>query len=151
MHFTSRTFKLWRELPKQKRSVILLTQYHTRKYEPFYHAHSKPKPHQGHTIIWRSSLRIFPLLEREKQQHHRHMVRIKPTPRHAEVRPLKCVIYKKRNPVTFVIHRRREFYLLDQQAWERKHQAAYKRHVHMPPAQLTTATMTKNATHHRCN
>ena len=35
MHFTSRTFKLWREPPKQKRSVILLTRCHTRKYEHF--------------------------------------------------------------------------------------------------------------------
>ena len=76
------------------------------------------------------------------------MVRIKVTPRHAEVRPLKCVIYIIRNPVTFAIHRRREFYLLDQQARERKHQADYKRHVHMPPAQPAITTMTKNITHH---
>ena len=68
-----------------------------------------------------------------KQQHHRHMMRLKVTPLHAEVRPLKCVVYITRNPVTFVIHRRREFFLLDQQAPERKHQAAYKRHVHTPP------------------
>ena len=44
------------------------------------------------------------------------MVRIKATPLHAEVQPLKCVVYIMRNPVTFAIHRRREFYLLDQQA-----------------------------------
>ena len=61
------------------------------------------------------------------------MVRTKSTPRHAEVRPLKCVIYITRNPVTFAIYRRREFYLLDQQARERKLQEQYKRHVHMPP------------------
>ena len=90
-------------------------------------------------------------MEREKQQHHRHMVQIKATPRHAEVRPLKCVVHITQNPVTFVIHWRREFYLLDQQARERKHQAAYKRHVHTPPAQSATTTTTKNATHHRCN
>ena len=35
MHFTSRTFKLWWEPPKQKRSVILLTRCRTRKYEHF--------------------------------------------------------------------------------------------------------------------
>ena len=63
------------------------------------------------------------------------MVRLKATPRHAEVRSLKCVVYITHNPVTFAIHRHREFYLLDQQARERKHQADYKRHVHMPPAQ----------------
>ena len=79
------------------------------------------------------------------------MVRIKATPRHAEVQPLKCVIYITRNPVTFAIHRHREFYLLDQQAQERKHQADYKWHVHMPPAQPAITTMIKNVTHHRCN
>ena len=44
------------------------------------------------------------------------MVRSKAPPRHAEVRPLKCIVYMTRNPVTFEIHWRREFYLLDQQA-----------------------------------
>ena len=79
------------------------------------------------------------------------MVRLKATPRHAEVRPLKCVVYITRNPVTFAIHRCREFYLLDQQARERKHQAEYKRHVHMPPTQPAITTTAKNVTHHRCN
>ena len=79
------------------------------------------------------------------------MVRSKATPRYAEVRPLKCVIYITRNPVTFEIHWRREFYLLDQQARERKQQAEYKRHVHMPPAPPAITTTTKNVTHHRCN
>ena len=79
------------------------------------------------------------------------MVRIKSTPRHAEVRPLKCVIYITRNPVTFAVHWRREFYLLDQQARERKHQADYKWHVHMPSAQLAITITTKDVTHHRCN
>ena len=79
------------------------------------------------------------------------MVRTKATPRHAEVRPLKCVIYITRNPVTFVIQRHRDLFLLDQQAQERKHQAAYKWHVHMPPTTPATAIMTKNTTHNRCN
>ena len=57
------------------------------------------------------------------------MVRSKASPRHVEVRPLKCVVYIIRNPVTFEIHQRHEFYLLDQRAQERKHQAEYKRHV----------------------
>ena len=48
------------------------------------------------------------------------MVQTKSTPRHAEVRPLKCIVYISRNPVTFAIYRRREFYLLDQQARETK-------------------------------
>ena len=79
------------------------------------------------------------------------MVQLKATPRHAEVRPLKCVVYITHNRVTFTIHRCRDFYLLDQQARERKHQAEYKRHVHMLPAPPAITTMTKNITHHRCN
>ena len=79
------------------------------------------------------------------------MVRIKVTPRHAKIRPLKCIIYISRNPVTLVIQRRRDLFLLDQQVRERKHQAAYKRNVHTPPTQPVTTTTTKNATHNRCN
>ena len=105
------------------------------------------KLYQGHTITWRSSLRILASLEGEKQQHNRHMVQIKATPQHAEVRPLKCIIYITQNPVTFVIHWHCDLFLLDQQAQERKHQAAYKWHVHTPPEQPATTTMTKNATH----
>ena len=75
------------------------------------------------------------------------MVQSKAPPRHAEVRPLKCVVYMTRNPVTFQIHRRREFYLLDQRARETKHQADYKRHVHMLPAPPAITTTTKNVTH----
>ena len=72
------------------------------------------------------------------------MVRSKAPPRHAEVRPLKCIVYMTRNPVTFEIYRRREFYLLDQQARETKYQADYKRHVHMLPVPPATTTSTKN-------
>ena len=79
------------------------------------------------------------------------MVRTKATPRHAEVQPLKCVVYITRNPVTFIIYQRRDLFLLDQQAQERKHQADYKRHVHTPPTPPATTTTTKDATHNRCN
>ena len=75
------------------------------------------------------------------------MVRSKAPPRHAEVRPLKCIVYITRNPVTFQIHWCREFYLLDQRARETKYQAEYKRHVHMPPAPPTITTTTENVTH----
>ena len=74
------------------------------------------------------------------------MVRSKAPPRHAEVRPLKCVVYMTHNPVTFEIHQRREFYLLDQQAQETKYQAEYKRHVHMLSAPPAITTSTKNVT-----
>ena len=79
------------------------------------------------------------------------MVRSKAPPRHAEVRPLKCVVYITCNPVTFDIHRHREFYLLDQRARETKQQADYKRHVHMLPVPPAIATTTKNLTYRRCN
>ena len=79
------------------------------------------------------------------------MVRTKATPQHAEVQPLKCVIYITRNPVTFVIHRCHDLFLLDQQVRERKHQADYKWHVHTPPTTPATTAMTKDATHNQCN
>ena len=76
------------------------------------------------------------------------MVRTKMTPRQAEVRPLKCVVYISRNPVTFVIQRRRDLFLLDQQARDQKQQvAAYKRHVHLPPTIPAVTTTAKNSTH----
>ena len=75
------------------------------------------------------------------------MVQTKATPQHAEVRPLKCVIYITRNPVTFVIQWGRDLFLLDQQVRERKHQAAYKWHVHTLPTTPAITTTTKNTTH----
>ena len=75
------------------------------------------------------------------------MVRKKVTPRHAEVQPLKCVIYMTRNPVTFVIQRCRDLFLLDQLARDRKHQAAYKQHVHWPPTKPAITIKNKNIAH----
>ena len=80
------------------------------------------------------------------------MVRTKSAPRHAEVRLLKCVVYITRNPVTFVIQRRRDLFLLDQQARDQKQQAAaYKRHVHLPPATPAVTTTAKNSTYSGCD
>ena len=79
------------------------------------------------------------------------MVQTKAIPWHAEVQPLKCIVYITRNPVTFVIHRHRDLFLLDEQARERKHQAEYKQHVHMLPATPAITTMTRDSTHNRCN
>ena len=72
------------------------------------------------------------------------MMRTKSTPHHADVHPPKCVIYITRNPVTFVIHRRREFYLLDQRARESRQEVEYKWHVHTPPTECTTTITTEN-------
>ena len=74
------------------------------------------------------------------------MVRIKATPWHAEVRPLKCIVYITRNPVTFVIQRHRDLFLLDQQAQEKK-QVDYKQHVHKPSTKPATTTTPKNIAH----
>ena len=60
-----------------------------------------PSHTEGHTITWRSSLQFFVSLEREEKQSKQHMVRTKVTPRHAEVRLLKCIVYITRNPVTW--------------------------------------------------
>ena len=79
------------------------------------------------------------------------MVRTKATPHHAEVRSPKCIVNITRDPVTFVIQRHRDLFLLDQQAQERKHSEAYKRHVHKPPAKPATTATPKNTAHSRCH
>ena len=79
------------------------------------------------------------------------MVRTKATPRHMEVQLLKCIVYITRNPVTFVIQRHHELFLLDQQAQERKYSEAYKWHVHRLPTQPATTAMPKNTAHSRCH
>ena len=76
------------------------------------------------------------------------MVQTKMTPRQVEVRLLKCVVYITRNPVTFVIQRCRDLFLLDQQARDQKQKAAaYKRHVHLLPATPAATTKAKNSTY----
>ena len=75
------------------------------------------------------------------------MVQTKATPRHAEVRPPKCIVYITRNPVTFMIQRHRDLFLLDQQAREKKQEVDYKRHVHKPPAKPATTATPKNTAH----
>ena len=75
------------------------------------------------------------------------MVRTKATPLHAEVQPLKCVVYITRNPVTFDIQLHRHLFILDQQAWQEQHQAAYKQHVHRPPVKPAITTTPEN----QCN
>ena len=76
------------------------------------------------------------------------MVRTKATPHHAEIQLLKCVIYITRNPVTFVIQRNRDLFMLDQQAREQKQEVVYKQHVHKPPVKPATTVTPKNIVHH---
>ena len=121
----------------------------TSEYENF--TIVSPSRTKGHTITWRSSLRFFVSLEREKQQHNWHMVQTKVTPHHGEVRPLKCIVYITWNPVTFVIQRHHELFLLDQQVQERKHSEAYKRHVHRPPTQPATTATPENTAYSGCH
>ena len=156
MHLASHTFKFWWKLPNTKpRSLLYFTAYtaisqcRTSKYGN--NTIVSPSRTEGHTITWRSSLWFFVSLEREKQQHNWHMVWTKVTPRHVEVWPLKCIVYITWNPVTFVIQRHHELFLLDQKAWEQKHSEAYKRHIHRPPTQPATTAMPKNTAHSRCH
>ena len=79
------------------------------------------------------------------------MVQTKVTPHHAEERLLKCIVYITQNPVTFVIQQHHELFLLDQQVREKKAKEAYKRHVHRPTTQPSTAPMPKNTANSRCN
>ena len=79
------------------------------------------------------------------------MVQTKVTPQYAEVRPPKCVVYITRNPVTFVIQRHCDLFLLDQEAREKKQQVDYKRHVHKPPAKPATTATPKNTADNRCH
>ena len=146
MHFTLRTFKFNGSRPNQRGALFIYDA--ALRVEKRYEK-SKPTPHQGHTFTWRSSLRNLASLERELQNKHRRMVRTKSNPRHTDMRPPKCVVYITRNPVTFTIHRRREFYLLDQRARQTRQQGEYKRHVHTPPAECTTTIMTKNTFNYR--
>ena len=75
------------------------------------------------------------------------MVRTKATPQHAEVQLPKCVIYITRNPVTFVIQRHHDLFLLDQQAREQKQEVDYKWHVHKLPTKPATTATSKNTAH----
>ena len=128
---------------------MAISRCRTSKYENF--TIVSPSRTEGHTTTWRSSLQFFMSLEREKQQHNWHMVQTKATPCHADVHPLKCIIYITRNPVTFVIQRHHDVFLLDQQARKRKHSEAYKQHVHRPPTQPATTAKPMNTAHSRCN
>ena len=49
-HFTSRTFKLRQEPPKQRGALFYTYDAALRNTNANHYTHSKPKPHQGHTI-----------------------------------------------------------------------------------------------------
>ena len=75
------------------------------------------------------------------------MVRVKQTPKHAVVTPQKCVVYVYKNPIRYDIHRRREYFLKDQQARDEARLVDYKKHVHRPPKDHPTADKTAKTTH----
>ena len=67
------------------------------------------------------------------------MVRVKPKPRHANMRPPKCVVYMSRNPIKYVIQRHQELFQKDQAARDKKKKKEqYKKHVHTPPKEYST-------------
>ena len=76
------------------------------------------------------------------------MVRVKSRPRHATVRPPKCVMYMSRNPITFSIHRHQELFHKDEEARMKKQQLNnYKKHVHAPLAENSSTTTPQEASH----
>ena len=75
------------------------------------------------------------------------MVQVKQTPKHAVVMPQKCVVYVYKNPIRYDIHRRREYFLKDQKAQDKARLVNYKKHVHRPPKDHTTAAKTAKTTH----
>ena len=66
-------------------------------------------------------------------------MRRKAMPKHAVVKPQKCVVIIHRNPIRYVVHRRREYFLLDQQQRDQDKLQEYKKHVHSPPQDYTPA------------
>ena len=76
----------------------------------------------------------------------RRMVPVKQTPKHAVVTLQKCVVYVYKNPIRYDIHRRREYFLKDQQARDHARLVDYKKHVHRPPKDHTTADKTAKTT-----
>ena len=77
------------------------------------------------------------------------MVRVKSRPRHATVRPPKCIVYMTRNPITFSIHRHQELFHKDEEARMKKQKLdTYKKHVHAPLAE-NSSTATPQETSHR--
>ena len=54
-------------------------------------------------------------------------------PKHAVVEPQKCVVIVHRNPIRYIVHRRKEYFLLDQQKRDQRKLLDYKKHVHSPP------------------
>ena len=76
------------------------------------------------------------------------MVRVKAKPRHAIIRPPKCVIYMSRNPITYSIHRHRALFEKDEAARVKKKQLElYKKHVHTPPTEDTAIIMPQKTAH----
>ena len=73
-------------------------------------------------------------------------MRVKSAPKHAVVIPQKCVVTIYRNPIQYVVHRRREFFLLDQQKRDAKKVSDYKQHVHAPPKNNNSTDTVKKTT-----
>ena len=71
-------------------------------------------------------------------------------PKHAVVMPQKCVVIVHRNPIKYIVHRRREYFLLDQQRREQKKLSEYKQHVHSPPKNNTSANTGAESADSRC-
>ena len=91
---------------------------------------------------------IFGFAWMTTHKNEERMVRVKTQPRHATVRPTKCIVYMTHNPITYSIHRHRELFQKDEDARVKKKQLEqYKRHVHTPPAEDTAASTPQETSH----
>ena len=73
-----------------------------------------------------------------------YMVYVKTMLKHANVCPVKCVVYVSRNPIMYSIDFCCEYFVADQKACNAKAAVVeYKRHVHQPPKNNATADQTE--------
>ena len=84
----------------------------------------------------------------DEKRDEGHMVRVKTKPRHATVRPPKCVVYMSHNPIRYSIHRHRELFQKDEDARVKKKQLElYKKYVHTPPTEDSATTTPQKTSH----
>ena len=76
----------------------------------------RPTPYRKGILLHGGPPSDFQFRLDEDHKNEGRIVRVKTKPRHATVRPPKCVIYMSRNPITYSIHRHRELFQKDEDA-----------------------------------
>ena len=150
------TFKLRREPPNTNQSSYdFFTEshkaFHVRcrtNQQPHLQWIVCPTPYKKGILLHGGPPSDFRFRLDEYHKNEGHMVRVKTKPRHAAVRPPKCVVYMSCNPITYSIHRHRKLFQKDEDARVKKKQLEqYKKHVHTPPAKVRATTMPQEASH----